>query len=136
MAHPAVPRGTGIAHDIAFRRFDLDYLGAEIAEDLRRQRPEHDGRQVEHLDPGERPRFGLAHDATRNMIISFAVTSPGEGHGRRPLRVSNISACCICSKSAAKLPAEVETEFGPRSWIWWSVGSARCEHRNIKRAIL
>ena len=83
VAHPAVSRGTGIAHDIAFRRFDLDYLGAEIAEDLRRQRPEHDGRQVEHLDPGERPRFGLAHHATRNMIASVAVSSPEERHSPR-----------------------------------------------------
>jgi len=53
-----MPGRAGIAHDVALRRFDLDHLGAEIAEDLRRQRSKDDRRQVEHLDPGERTWFG------------------------------------------------------------------------------
>jgi len=64
MAHLGVPGGTGIAHDVALRRLDLDHLGAEIAQDLGRQRPEDDRGQIEHLGPGERPRLGFAHRAT------------------------------------------------------------------------
>ncbi len=69
MTHLAVPGGTGIAHDVAIRRFDLDHLGTEITEDLRRQRSEHDRCQIDNLDPGERAWFGFAHVATRHMII-------------------------------------------------------------------
>ena len=77
MAHLAVPGGTGIAHDVAIRRLDLDYLGAQITQDLRRQGAENHRRQVEHLDPGERAWFGFAHRATRHMIIPFVVALPG-----------------------------------------------------------
>ncbi len=64
MAHLAVPRRAGIAHDVALGRLDLDHLGAEIAHDLRRQRPEHDRRQIDHLDPSERAGFCVIHHRT------------------------------------------------------------------------
>jgi len=59
-----MPRRLGIPHDVAARRLDLDHLGAEVAEDLRRQRPQHDRGQIEDLDSGERPRLGFAHRVT------------------------------------------------------------------------
>ena len=74
MAHLAMPGRLGIAHDVAARRLDLDYLGAEIAEDLRRERPQYDRRQIEDLDAGERPRSCFAHRVTQNMTIFTAPT--------------------------------------------------------------
>jgi len=70
VAHLAMPGRLGIAHDVTVRRLDLDHLGAEIAEDLRRKRPQYDGRQIEDLDAGQWPGFGFAHRGARNMIIS------------------------------------------------------------------
>src|SRR5262249_966782 len=85
MAHLAMPGGTGITHDVAIRRFNLDYLGAEITQDLRRQRPEDNGRQVEHLDPGERTWFGLAHRTLKHGHPPVVTSS---GHRRDFIRVS------------------------------------------------
>jgi len=62
--HFAVPRRLGIPHDVAVGRLDLDHLSTEIAEDLRRQRPQYDGRQIEDLDAGQRPGSRFAHCAT------------------------------------------------------------------------
>ncbi len=76
MAHLAMPRRLGVPHDVAAGRLDLDHLGAEIAEDLRREWTQYDGRQIEDLKAGERPRPGFAHRVTRNMIVSLSVTSP------------------------------------------------------------
>jgi len=77
VAHLAMPGRLGIPHDVAGGRLDLDHLGAEVAEDLRRQRPQYDGRQIEDLDAGKRPRLGFAHRVTRNMIVPLNATSPG-----------------------------------------------------------
>src|SRR4029077_11549865 len=88
MAHLAVSGGLGIAHDVAARRLDLDYLGAEVAEDLRRERPKYHSGEVEYLDAGEGSRLGFTHRVTFRNLQSK--------------RASNISSRCICSKSAAK----------------------------------
>ena len=76
VAHLAVPGRLGIPHDIASRRLDLDHLGAEVAQDLRRQRPQHNRRQIEDLDAGQRPRFRWGHRAASNMIIPIGRNLP------------------------------------------------------------
>jgi hypothetical protein len=53
-----MPGRAGVAHDVALRRFDLDHLGAEVAQNLRRQRAQYYGGQVENFDAGERSWFG------------------------------------------------------------------------------
>src|SRR5439155_21552334 len=78
----------GIAHDVAARRLDLDHLGTQVAEDLRRERPKYHGGEVEYLDAGEGSRLGFTH-----RVIFPNLQSK---------RASNISPRCICSKSAAK----------------------------------
>ncbi len=65
VTHLAVPSRAGIAHDVALGRFDLDHLGTEIAQDLCRQRPEDDCRQIEYLDPSERARSRCVHRGIR-----------------------------------------------------------------------
>ena len=73
MAHLAVPRRAGKAHDVAPRRFDLDHLGAEIAQDLRRKRPQYHGRQVDDLDPGKRAGFGRRSGRRHQLSLDWAV---------------------------------------------------------------
>src|SRR5262249_52447509 len=67
--HFAVPRRLGIAHEVTVRRLDLDHLGTKVTQDLRRERPQYDRRQIKDFDTGERPRPGFRHCATSNMII-------------------------------------------------------------------
>src|ERR1700730_7927459 len=88
VAHLAMPGRLGIPHYVAARRLDLDHLGAEIAEDLRRERPKYHGGEVEYLDAGEGSRLGFTHRVTCPNLQSK--------------RASNISPRCTCSKSAAK----------------------------------
>jgi hypothetical protein len=38
------------------RQFDLDHIGAEVRQDLRRPRPGEDAGQVQHLDAFQRAR--------------------------------------------------------------------------------
>jgi hypothetical protein len=58
-AHPFVPPRANPPHGVAARRFDFDDVGAEIAEDLGRERTHHDGRQVEHADSTQGPGGGF-----------------------------------------------------------------------------
>ena len=55
---PAALHRADVAHVVALVRFDLDHVGAELGEDLRRERPHDDGREVEDLDTGERAGHG------------------------------------------------------------------------------
>src|SRR6266850_758424 len=53
-AHARIPEGPGVADDIALERLDLDYLRAEIAEDLGRVRAHDDRGEVQDADPMQR----------------------------------------------------------------------------------
>jgi hypothetical protein len=68
MAHLAMRRRPGVAHDVAVRGFDLDDLGAEISENQRCQRPEDDRREIEDPDPRER-----SHIPVGQRIDSMAI---------------------------------------------------------------
>ena len=46
--HATVARDAVGAHQVAFQAFDLDHIGAKVAEDLRGQGPQHHRGQVEH----------------------------------------------------------------------------------------
>src|SRR6266850_1255506 len=50
-AHARIPEWPGVADDIALERLDLDYLCAEVAEDLGRVRPHDDRGQIENANP-------------------------------------------------------------------------------------
>ena len=52
--HAAVLHRRHVAHVVAFVRLDLDDVGAELGEDLGRERTHHDGGEVE--DPSPRTR--------------------------------------------------------------------------------
>src|SRR5208283_429328 len=96
-----------VHHDVAFRRFDLDHLGAEIAEDLGRQRPENDRRQIEHLDPGERPRFSSTHRDFRLLhcpLPRFTPFSPrSEGGKAMPVTMYHNPRCNTSRRTLALL---------------------------------
>ena len=53
--HPCVARLTDPPRRVALRRLDLDHVGAEIAQDQRRDRPEQHRRHVDDAYAGERP---------------------------------------------------------------------------------
>jgi hypothetical protein len=67
--------GAERAHDVALRRLDLDHLGAEIAEDLRRHRPQHHRCQID--DPNARQR--TRHDF---LISTFGSSFPRKRESR------------------------------------------------------
>ena len=46
------------AHEVALGRLDFYNVRAIVAEDLRRERPEHDRGEVEDAHPGERTAHG------------------------------------------------------------------------------
>ena len=46
--------GADVAHVVAFVRFDLDHVGAQLGEDLGRERTHHDGGEIENFHPGQR----------------------------------------------------------------------------------
>jgi hypothetical protein len=52
----------GVAHVVAFRRLDLDDVGAEVRDDLGGVRPEYDRREIEHSHASE----GAGHSARRH----------------------------------------------------------------------
>ena len=53
--------GTGRSSgDVAVRRFHLDYVGAHVAEDLCGEWAEHDSRQIDHANAGERAALHLS----------------------------------------------------------------------------
>ena len=52
-AHAVRCDRTGVAHDVALGRLDLDDVGAVVGEDLRGQRPEHHRREVNDAHPGQ-----------------------------------------------------------------------------------
>ena len=58
--HVAGPRRTGVAGGVARRRLDLDHVGAEIAQDLGRQRAEHDRAQIQHANAVKRSGHRLS----------------------------------------------------------------------------
>ncbi|MNC91173.1 hypothetical protein D3C83_73800 [compost metagenome] len=61
MAHAGVAHRRDVAQHVAFRRLDLDHVRAEVREQLRRERPQHHGGEVEDADAGQRPAHaGLA----------------------------------------------------------------------------
>ena len=60
------------ARHVAFRRLDLDDLGAEIAENLRRIRPGQELREIEHAQMRERLR---ARDFSCS-VIAFLLLNP------------------------------------------------------------
>ena len=51
---PGLRAGPIDAHHLALGRLDLDHLGAQIGEDLRRHRPQHRDRQIDHADSRQR----------------------------------------------------------------------------------
>jgi hypothetical protein len=63
--HARVSHWADAAHHLAFGRLDLDDLRAEIAEDLRRHRPQDCDRQVDNPDPRQRPRHAQSPKAFR-----------------------------------------------------------------------
>ena len=58
----------------AARLLDLDHIGAQITEHLRAGRPGQDARQVEHLQPPQRPT-GFAHPPLRSAHRSRRASS-------------------------------------------------------------
>jgi hypothetical protein len=57
-AHAGIAERPRLADDIAVGRLDLDHVGAEVAEDLRRERSHHHRGEVEDADAGERAGHG------------------------------------------------------------------------------
>jgi hypothetical protein len=54
VTHAGIAHGRAIADRVAFGRLDLDYVGAEIAEDLCGVRAEYDGGEIEDAHARER----------------------------------------------------------------------------------
>src|SRR6185503_169396 len=54
-AHARMAERPRLPDHVAVGRLDLDHVGAEVGEDLRRVRPHHDRGEVEDADAGERP---------------------------------------------------------------------------------
>ena len=57
---PGVRLRTDHARGVALDRFDLDDVGAHVAQRLRRERAEHDGGDVDDADAGERAGWLLS----------------------------------------------------------------------------
>ena len=80
-AHPGAAGRADGAGDIALRRFDLDDLGPEIAQQLGRVRPVDHRRQVEDTQPGQGQGAGAGHRRaqitarSRSPAISFSERS-------------------------------------------------------------
>src|SRR5215475_12340083 len=58
-AHSAVAERREVARNIAFRRFDLDYIGAHVAQNLGRIRPHHNRGQIDDANACQRARHNL-----------------------------------------------------------------------------
>src|SRR5690606_30960871 len=63
------------------RLFNLENLGAQVPQDLRRPRPRQHAREVQHFEPREQTRrgggLGVRHDATRKWSGSASALSFG-----------------------------------------------------------
>ena len=68
--HLRMPRRPGIAHRVALRRLDLDYVGAHVAQSLGRERPQDVDGQVEHTHSGERADSGGADGGCHSPALS------------------------------------------------------------------
>ena len=53
-SHAGVQRHAVRSHQVAFQALDFDHVGAVVAQDLGRQRPQHHRGQVDHPDAGQR----------------------------------------------------------------------------------
>ena len=63
-------RATRHAQQIAFRRLDLDHVGAHVGQMLRGERPQQHGRQIDHAHALERSRHFLSLD----LVLSVGAT--------------------------------------------------------------
>jgi hypothetical protein len=53
--HAAMPRRRRVAHDVAVRRLDLDHVGTESGQHVRRPRPGDNRREIENAHAVQRP---------------------------------------------------------------------------------
>ncbi|MCY1225703.1 hypothetical protein D9M72_379070 [compost metagenome] len=83
-AHAGVLRHAVGAHQVAFRPFDLDHVGAKIGQHLRGQRTEHDRGEIQHADAVERAGGrGMGVLSRHGWLLSGGGTP---ACGARPLR--------------------------------------------------
>ena len=90
-AHALVAVRPDPAAVVAVRRFDLDHIGAHVAEHLRGEWPEHDGREIDHPNAGERtalhcqprsPVSGRRRQAGEAVRPILAAGRPARTRGR------------------------------------------------------
>ena len=79
--HATGAAGPDLARGVAAGDFDLDDIGAEIAQPLGAERPQHNGRQVDYPDPGQRAT------SRRSTGIGSTIRVAG-GHCGPPTAVS------------------------------------------------
>src|SRR5262249_40334558 len=80
-AHAVAP------HDVAAGRFDLHHVGAEIAEQLARERARDERAELEHTDPGERRgRIGRARHGQHSRVADTPRSYLRNERPRTPMR--------------------------------------------------
>ena len=125
--HPRQPRrgrDRDIARGIAFRRLDLDHVGAHVGHDLRGIWPEHHRGEIDHADApewsfGVRPGCGFAGHGPALAGLAHQIH-------RRRLRSANIAPAALRLVPATASPARSPNQDGRNiAWISTSVQTSR-----------
>ncbi len=111
--HAATDLAGHHARNITFGRFNLDYVGAEIAKHHRAERPRNHHAQIEHANPLKWPHRNLQKNRSARCLPSLAYSScrqqlttwsrPGVEGSRIPetfMQVSNFPSVAPFSENA------------------------------------
>ncbi len=77
-----------LPHPFAVLLLELDDVGTEVAQDLRRERALQQRREIEHADPGERPRCGGGVPVRRCLDVHAATPSRPQPSSQRSANAS------------------------------------------------
>src|SRR5262249_42058479 len=106
-AHATMPRHAGIARRIAFRRFDLDHIGAVVRQDAGAPRAHLHGGEIEHPDAVERTAGHRTFFTNRppSMMAGMLRPSPSSTEMSRNGSPSTTSrSACAPGISSPSLP--------------------------------
>src|SRR5690606_12969845 len=103
-AHAGFDLGAGMAHHVAFRRFDLHDLRAIVGQQLRTRRPHDDRTQVQDPDPGQRPGGGGGCGRCGHCFSTPALAARAS---QMPRWATVKAACSLTLFGAATMPMRV-----------------------------